>query len=106
VIFVVSLTWRAAAWPAALSRSNAPHRPPSRLPPGEMAVYAFTKDGVKAGKAGPNSEVSAQTTGQTRAVTTTSACAAPGRRTGSAHAVLLILNLVRPAQPPFAPEET
>ena len=35
----------------------APHRPPSRLPTGKMAVYGFWGDGVwlKIGKAGPNS---------------------------------------------------
>lgn len=36
----------------------APHRPPTRLPPGQMAVYVFCKgDSVlKVGKAGPRSE--------------------------------------------------
>ena len=36
---------------------NAPHRPPSRLPPGKMAVYVFTYGEVvlKVGKVGPNS---------------------------------------------------
>ncbi len=35
----------------------APHRPPSRLPIGKMAVYGFWGDGcwLKIGKAGPNS---------------------------------------------------
>lgn len=35
----------------------APHRPPTRLPVGSMAVYGFWSDGVwlKIGKAGPNS---------------------------------------------------
>lgn len=34
-----------------------PHKPPSRLPAGQMAVYAFFLDGraLKVGKAGPNS---------------------------------------------------
>jgi hypothetical protein len=36
----------------------APHRPPSRLPVGMMAVYCFWGDGcwLKVGKAGPNSQ--------------------------------------------------
>ena len=36
---------------------NAPHRPPSRLPAGTMAVYGFWGNGVwlKIGKAGPKS---------------------------------------------------
>ena len=35
----------------------APHRPPSRIPAGKMAVYAFWGDGcwLKVGKVGPNS---------------------------------------------------
>src|SRR5436309_10093554 len=36
----------------------APHKPPSRLPPGKMAVYGFWLEGwrwLKIGKAGPNS---------------------------------------------------
>src|SRR5437868_1740867 len=36
----------------------APHKPPSRLPPGKMAVYGFWVKGwrwLKIGKAGPNS---------------------------------------------------
>lgn len=37
---------------------SAPHRPPSRLPMGRMAVYVFCHQGrtLKVGKAGPNSE--------------------------------------------------
>lgn len=37
---------------------KAPHRPPSRLPPGKMAVYLFSygTSVLKIGKAGPNSE--------------------------------------------------
>jgi hypothetical protein len=36
---------------------DAPHRPPSRLPAGKMAVYGFWSDGdwLKVGKVGPNS---------------------------------------------------
>ena len=36
---------------------TAPHRPPTRLPPGKMAVYLFDHHGraLKVGKAGPNS---------------------------------------------------
>ena len=36
---------------------SAPHRPPTRLPPGTMAVYLFRHQGrvLKIGKAGPNS---------------------------------------------------
>lgn len=36
---------------------TAPHRPPSRIPAGTMAVYAFWGDGcwLKIGKVGPNS---------------------------------------------------
>ena len=36
---------------------TAPHRPPTRLPPGKMAVYLFDHRGrvLKVGKAGPNS---------------------------------------------------
>jgi len=36
---------------------NAPHRPPSRLPAGKMAVYVFSYGDtvLKVGKAGPNS---------------------------------------------------
>ena len=36
---------------------TAPHWPPSRLPPGKMAVYLFDHHGrvLKVGKAGPNS---------------------------------------------------
>ncbi len=36
---------------------SAPHQPPSRLPPGKMAVYAFWADGcwLKVGKVGANS---------------------------------------------------
>lgn len=36
----------------------APHRPPTRLPVGRMAVYVFCHQGraLKVGKAGPNSE--------------------------------------------------
>src|SRR4051794_2220014 len=35
----------------------APHRPPSKIPSGKMAVYAFWGDGcwLKVGKVGPNS---------------------------------------------------
>lgn len=37
---------------------SAPHRPPTRLPAGKMAVYGFWGDGcwLKIGKAGPNSK--------------------------------------------------
>jgi predicted Zn-dependent protease len=37
--------------------TKAPHRPPSRLPPGKMAVYVFSHGTtiLKVGKAGPNS---------------------------------------------------
>jgi hypothetical protein len=36
---------------------DAPHRPPTRLPVGRMAIYGFRGDGtwLKIGKAGPNS---------------------------------------------------
>lgn len=36
---------------------STPHRPPTRLPPGKMAVYIFRHQGrvLKIGKAGPNS---------------------------------------------------
>jgi hypothetical protein len=36
---------------------KAPHRPPTRLPAGKMAIYGFWGDGgwLKIGKAGPNS---------------------------------------------------
>ena len=36
---------------------EAPHRPPTRLPPGYMAIYGFWGDGewLKVGKAGPKS---------------------------------------------------
>ncbi len=40
----------------AIEYLNAPHRPPTRLPVGKMAVYGFWGDSVwlKIGKAGPN----------------------------------------------------
>jgi len=41
-----------------IERLPAPHRPPSRLPGGKMAVYVFTYAGdtLKVGKAGANSQ--------------------------------------------------
>jgi len=41
----------------AIEYLSAPHRPPSHLPTGKMAVYGFWGDGVwlKIGKVGPNS---------------------------------------------------
>lgn len=41
-----------------IERLSAPHRPPSRLPAGKMAVYVFThgRDTLKVGKAGANSQ--------------------------------------------------
>jgi len=41
-----------------IERLPAPHRPPSRLPSGKMAVYVFTYAGdtLKVGKAGANSQ--------------------------------------------------
>jgi len=40
-----------------VERLPAPHRSPTRLPPGKMGVYAFWGDGgwLKVGKVGPNS---------------------------------------------------